>query len=837
MLDNAHDVPSTPGPGLGEEERLRLVIEAAPNAMIMVDRHGRMILVNSQTERLFGYPRSELLGQSVEILVPARFREGHHGARRGFFARPDTRSMGAGRDLYGLRKDGSEVPIEIGLNPLTTPEGIFVLASVIDITERKRSEERLRLVIEAAPNAMLMVGSAGGIVLVNSQAERLFGYRREELLQMTIEALIPQRFRTAHRRARGAFFAQPDTRAMGAGRDLYGLRKDGSEVPIEIGLNPLTIDQSQFVLASVIDITERRNAERLQRALQAESLRQAILDSLPFSVIATDTEGRIVSVNPAAGRMLHYQPQELVGQSTLVMHVGAELERRAEELSNQTGLHIPPDFQVIVASGSYDKADEREWTYVRKDGVHLPVNVAITAMRDDAGRVNGFLKVAYDITERRRAEDFIRHMAHHDALTGLPNRTLLNDRLESAIRHALRHGTAVTVLMLDLDHFKRINDTLGHQTGDKLLLQVSQRLQRRLRDTDTVARLGGDEFIVVLPDAGPPDEMQWLAHELMRAISAPMQIDGRELLVTPSIGGALFPRDGLDAGTLLRHADTAMYHAKASGRSSFHWFTESMLEQSQDKLELGSALRRAIHNNELTLVFQPEISLRERRTVGIEALLRWQGPQGDISPDRFVPIAEETGLIVQLGDWVLRRACQECAELQRRTGQPLRVAVNVSPRQFRHKELMRTLRRALLESGLPPACLELEITEGMLMDEPKESAALLLSLRRLGIAIVVDDFGTGYSSLAYLTRFPIDKIKIDRSFVRDLAHDSADAAVVNAIIAMAHSLDIRVIAEGVETEAQERYLLERGCDEVQGFRYSPGVSVDAIEALLTTAPG
>ncbi|HET8881765.1 MAG TPA: EAL domain-containing protein [Solimonas sp.] len=701
-------------------------------------------------------------------------------------------------------------------------------------------EQRLRLVIEATPNAMIMVDRHGTITLVNSQTERLFGYQRSEMLGKSVEMLVPQRFRHAHHGYRHGFFAHPDTRAMGAGRDLYGVRKDGSEVPIEIGLNPLKMPEGMFVLASIIDITERLSAERLQRSLQAGVLRQAILDSLPFSVIATDTEGLIVAINPAAEQLLGYPPQALVGQSAMVMHEPAEVERRAEELSQQTGLHIPANFQVIVASGSRSIADEREWTYVHRDGTRIPVNIAITAMRDEAGRVNGFLKVAYDITERRRAEAFIRHMAHHDALTNLPNRTLLLDRLESAIRQARRHGEGVAVLMLDLDHFKRINDSLGHQIGDKLLLQVSQRLQNRVREVDTVARLGGDEFVIVLTGVHSAATVQPLIDELMCSVSAPMAIDGHELIVTTSIGGCLFPADGSDPDTLLKNADTAMYHAKASGRSNFHWFTAAMLHQTEEKLALGTALRRAIEGDELTLVYQPEISLRDRRIVGMEALVRWSSPRhGEVSPERFIPIAEETGLILTLGEWVLRSACRQCVDLQRKLGRSLRLAVNVSPRQFQQKDLPQMLQKVLDETGLPARCMELEITEGMLMQSPDESADVLRALRRLGIAIVVDDFGTGYSSLAYLTRFPIDKIKIDRSFVRDIANDAADAAVVDAIIAMARSLDIQVIAEGVETEEQERYLLERGCDEVQGFRYSPGVGAADFARLLDppdTAP-
>jgi len=823
-------VPSAPG---GAGQHLRPVMEAAPNAMIMIDAEGAIALVNAPAEKLFGYDRLELLGRPVEMLVPERFRGGHGQSREGYFSRPDARAMGAGGDLYGLRKDGSEVPVEIGLNPLHLPEGVFVLASIIDVTARKRAEERLRLVVDAAPNAMLLVNRHGGMVLVNSQAEKLFGYSRQELLGRPIETLIPPRFRAHHAQHRGHFFARPDTRAMGAGRELFGLRKDGTEVPIEIGLNPLRTAEGDFVLASVIDITERLHAEKLLRLAQADTLRQSILDCLPFSIIATNTDGTILAANPASERLLGYARQELVGQPAVVMHDPAELERRADELSQQVGTDIPPNFQVIVASGSRDYADEREWTYLRKDGSRLPVNVAITAMRDDGGRVNGFLKVAYDITQRKHAEAYIRHMAHHDALTGLPNRALLLDRLGMAIRHAQRHELQVAVLMMDLDHFKRVNDLLGHPIGDQLLLTISQRLRRCVREVDTVARLGGDEFVLLLTEVRRREDLLPVIDQVMQSVSAPMLIEGHELLVTPSIGACLYPADGGDATSLLKYADTAMYQAKAAGRSNFQWFSQAMLQQTKDKLALGSALRRAIESRELCVHYQPEVSLSDGRVTGMEALLRWQCQlQGEVSPERFIPVAEESGQILQIGEWVLRTACEEGVAIQRRLGRRIMLAVNVSPRQFQQKAWPDIVRNVLRQSGLEPSCLEIEITESTLMQKPEESAEILRDLRRLGVTVVIDDFGTGYSSLSYLTRFPIDKIKIDRSFVRDLATDAADAAIINAIISMAHSLDIRVVAEGVENDEQLRYLQDRGCDQVQGFHYSRAVPAGDFPGLL-----
>jgi len=434
---------------------------------------------------------------------------------------------------------------------------------------------------------------------------------------------------------------------------------------------------------------------------------------------------------------------------------------------------------------------------------------------------------------RREAEALILHNAHHDALTGLPNRTLLLDRLEMAMRLARRSGGCVALLLLDLDHFKRINDTLGHLVGDGLLLAVSRQLQACVRDVDTVARLGGDEFVVVLSEVAGRHELQPVLDKIAQSVATPVTVEGHELAITPSIGGCLYPTDGADTTSLLKYADVAMYHAKASGRGNMQWFSGTMLEETREKLALGFALRRAVEQGELNIHYQPQVSLKSGRVIGMEALLRWRHPEhGEISPSRFVAVAEETGQILSLGDWVLRNACHDCARMQRSTGRPLVLAVNVSPRQFRRPDLVEVVQEALRDSGLRPEHLELEITETLLMDNPEVNAAVLRRLRALGITVAIDDFGTGYSSLSYLTRFPIDKIKIDHSFVRDLATDSADAAVINAIIAMAHSLNIRVIAEGVESDAQKRYLNQRGCDEAQGFLYSAAVPPERFPALL-----
>ena len=667
----------------------------------------------------------------------------------------------------------------------------------------------LRQIIEATPNAMVMVDPVGRITLVNTRTEVLFGYTRDELLSMTVEELVPERLRAQYDRYRTAFFRTPDRRETGAARELFGRRRDGTEIPIEIGLNPIQVGDEQHVLASVVDVTERLQLQAIESAKDADRLRSSILASLPFSIIASDPDGTIVTANPAAERLLGFDRGELVGSDINEVRRGSSR-------------------QLPLLATRPDSVDEREVDYCRKDGSTVPVNEAIALIGSDdgtGGDVSGVLSVAYDITLRREAEEFVRHMAHHDFLTDLPNRTQLIDRLDEDLRTAVRTGRGVVVALIDLDHFKRVNDALGHHVGDDLLIKMAARLRRLSRPTDLVARLGGDEFVLVLTDIGCPGELQRRIGAVMAAVPEPITCLGHEIIVTASMGLAMSPDAGRDPTTLLQHADTAMYHAKSSGRNMYEWFAESMLDETNDKLEMAAALRHGLDRHEITVSYQPQVCLRDGTVIGVEALARWRTPDGrDIPPDRFIPAAEDNGLIIQLGEWVLRRACADVVAMSRTTGIPLRLAVNASPRQFHDREWLDVVRSCLEESGLPPDRLELEITEGIFMEDPHHVIDVMSAIRSLGVGIVVDDFGTGFSSLAYLTRFTVDKIKIDRSFVSSLVPSGPDAAIVDMIIVMAHVLGMAVVAEGVETHEQEVYLRERGCDVAQGFRYSPALT-------------
>jgi len=438
-----------------------------------------------------------------------------------------------------------------------------------------------------------------------------------------------------------------------------------------------------------------------------------------------------------------------------------------------------------------------------------------------------------EIVERRQAEARAHHMAYHDSLTGLPNRALLSDRLERAMLAARRDGLRLAVMFIDLDRFKTINDSLGHLTGDHLLKEVASRLCRVVRASDTVARLGGDEFVIVVPGVHAAAECGQVGEKIIAALAAPFPFEGRALHISPSIGICLYPDDGGDVETLMRHADAAMYHAKAAGRNNYQFFSERMNQAAAHHFELESSLRLALANHEFELYYQPIMDAATRSLHGLEALLRWRRADGSlVQPDDFIPILEENGLIVQVGEWVLRTACEQGVAWRRQGLRPVPLAINLSARQFMHAGLVTSIRRIVDDTGIDPALLEFELTETALMQHGAQTLELLGQINGMGIRLSIDDFGTGYSSLAYLKRFPVRKIKIDRVFTRDLEASSEDQAIVAAVMALAGSLQLSVVAEGVETEAQLALLREHGCQLAQGYLFARPVEAAAVPALL-----
>jgi diguanylate cyclase (GGDEF)-like protein/PAS domain S-box-containing protein len=576
------------------------------------------------------------------------------------------------------------------------------------------------------------------------------------------------------------------------------------------------------------DVTEEHS--RLDEIARLHQFTQSMIENAPFSIIATDPAGTVTAMNPAAEALTHYRKQELIGHHSVVMlHDPAEMSARAVQLSKDLQEPVQAGFGSLIARPRHGQTDEHEWSYIRKDGSRIWVNLAMTALKTKDDKIAGYLGIAFDITERKKLTEYVNHLAHHDQLTGLPNRLLLEDRMRQAIQRAKRNRHKVALLMVDIDYFKRINDSLGHTAGDALLDLVAKKLCSAVRQTDTVARMGGDEFVIIMPEFRDERDAERCAENIIQKVSTPTMLGNREVNVTVSVGLCIFPDCAPDADTLLKNADAALYEAKESGRNSFHVFNQSMVVATADKIEFEHDLRHCMVNGELSLEYQPQVSCITEEIIGVEALLRWNHPRrGAVAPSHFIPLAEATGMILPMGEWAIRMACHEGRELQDRLGRELMIAVNLSPRQFRQKNLVAQVAAALKESGLPAHCLEFEITEQTLMSSSSATKETVKQLRRLGVKIAIDDFGTGFSSFSYLLQYEVDRLKIDRSFIRRSEDDQNAAAIIRGIISMAHGLNLRVVAEGVETMGQFSFLLDRNCDEAQGFYFAEAAPADEL---------
>jgi diguanylate cyclase (GGDEF)-like protein/PAS domain S-box-containing protein len=722
--------------------------------------------------------------------------------------------------------------VQLNAHAVSSGQGtVYFEGFVYDITQRKAAEQKLasvnaqrEAVLDAATRmAIIATDPAGTITMFNTGAQRMLGYAPADVIGTRSVTML-------HRDDELAYHA--DRLALDFGERLHGfdvlvrravkegveerewtyVRGDGRTLTVLLSVTAIRGDDGAIAgfLHVANDVTERKQAEEMLRKQSA-----AIASSMD-GIGILDEKLEFTYLNDAFAR--------LYGAQTLSM-LGRHLRELYDEQENDR-------FQRAILPIVSERGRWRgEANGLRRDGAIFPQEISLTAIEG-----GGMVCVVRDITERTYAEEQIKHLAYHDALTGLPNRLLFKDRLTVALSHAQRDHTRLAVLFLDLDRFKVINDSLGHNIGDQLLQAVAARVQSCVRESDTVARLGGDEFTLLLPSLIRSEDAAPVAQKILEAVRYPFHLEGREFFITTSIGISLFPEDGLDAETLIKNADTAMYQAKEQGRDNYQLFNAYINAKALQRIALEHGLRRALSNKELAVHYQPIFDLRSGRISGMEALLRWKHPEmGNIPPGTFIPIAEAIGVMTPIGGWALREACMQTKAWHDAGFRNLTLAVNLSVTQLQAPDLVARVKETLDETGLPPRLVELEITESSAMQSPEQSIRTLYDLKKLGIRISLDDFGTGHSSLAYLKRFPIDTLKIDQSFVRDITSDPDTAAIVTAIIAMAHSLRLKVIAEGVEFTEQATFLKRYACDQMQGFLIRPPVPAHEFAELIAQA--
>lgn len=790
------------------EQKFASVFHNSPDIIALLNLNdGRLLAVNHTFEQQIGISAAEAIGLTsselglwVEHDIGPRtlelLRSGHtHNIESTF-----------------RRRDGSQFTALISAQKITVDNDPLLIVAVRDISELKDIQQRLRLsedkfakAFHASPDGMLITRLSDGQLLnVNEGFSRITGYSIDE----TIDSTTLQLGIWADPNERTRMFEQ--VQQHGSVRDFRALirNRNGSLRTCEMSVQPIPIEGETCMLTIARDITER---VRMQ-----ETLKQAatVFESTAEGVMITDLEQRITAVNRAFTTITGYSEAEALGQSPRLLASG-----------NHDSAFYVAMWHSLSASGHW----QGEICNKRKNGELFPEWLTISAVRDGDGIITHFVAVFADISSLKHAQASLDHQAHHDPLTGLPNRTLFEARLHIAIADALVDQRMGAVLFIDLDRFKHINDSLGHPVGDQLLKSISTRLKMHLRDIDTLARLGGDEFIILLPGLQQKGDAEQVANKLLECFNLPFRFDEQELFISASIGISYYPDDGEDVATLVKNADAAMYRSKARGRNRVELYTRDLTSQANERMALERELRRAIEQEQLQLYYQPKRCLSSNRLIGAEALLRWHHPVfGEISPERFIPLAEETGLIIALGDWVLSQACWQMQQWQQQHAPFGPLSVNLTGVQLRQPHLLERIASLLEDNCLPPELLQLEITESFIMNQAEEALSLLHQLKGLGIQLAIDDFGTGYSSLSYLKRLPVDTLKIDQSFVRGLPGDSNDAAIVRAIIALGRSMQLTVIAEGVETKAQEQFLAAEGCEQIQGFIISRAILPDAF---------
>ncbi|WP_343731095.1 EAL domain-containing protein [Duganella sp.] len=843
---------------LDEEKLRRMLLEQKAildNASvgILFTRAQLMRSCNPRLAQMFGYEPGEMEGQPSQIL----FQSQQHYEAFGQEAGP---LLGSGqpfeKDAYEFkRKDGSLFWCRVRARAVDDEHrGGGTIWILEDVTHSLQTQMEVEAIMTNASMSILFTKNRV-ITRYNRGFAEMFRYTETSGLGLPGRALYPSQ--ESYDKLGGEAYP-----FLSIGKpfqtEIEMRRADDTTLWAQlIGYVVNPEDPTQGTIWVIEDRTEQKRAEEALRNALLEN--QAILDSAVLGISVVEN-GRNLRCNRKMEELFAYGPGEMNHLSVQAFYADkvAWEQARAETARDfHAGQVNVSEYQLVRKDGStfWARLSGRPFDLAEATGRSVWLVDDITTRREAAEAVarardelelrvqertaelaGANAQLQGEIVERRQAEARVHHMAYHDSLTGLPNRALLSDRLDRAMLAAQRTERKLAVMFIDLDRFKMINDSLGHMTGDQLLKEVASRLCRAVRASDTVARLGGDEFVVLVPGIRSADEASQVAEKIIEALSESFPLEGRNLHITPSIGISVYPDDGGDVETLMRNADGAMYHAKASGRNNYQFFKEAMNQTAARHFELESSLRGALAADEFELYFQPIMDIGTRRLHAMEVLLRWRrGGTELVTPDQFIPIIEENGMIVPIGEWVIRQACIQSMRWQSQGMTPVPLAVNLSPRQFMHRGLVESIRGILDDTGIDPALIEFEITETALMQHGEQTLEILGHINAMGIRLSIDDFGTGYSSLAYLKRFPVKKIKIDRAFIKDLEQSAEDRAIVAAIIALSHSLQLSVVAEGVETEGQYALLQQHGCQFAQGYLFSQPVPHATAQLLLPRA--
>ncbi len=799
-------------------DRYHELFFALAEGVLMVSAKGTVIAANPSAESILGMDQH---GMEAALRDDSRWHavkeNGKPFPKRDL---PIRKTLRTGKPLknvlVGIHLDGKRLRwLQINTQPVFTPGGVkpsAVVASFEDVTQQRQVEEDhalLAAAITASPDAITSANLDHKLISWNPGAERLFGYTAKEALGRTAGWMLPD----SKQHELQAFRARVLKGETIMGWETERTHKDGAPVFFESNYAPIRDTRRKIsgVVGVHRDVTQARRM--LQQIEASKELFRLALNGIPDVFLIYDPELRIQFVNERGVEFFARSHLDIVG-------------KRDENL-------LPPEvvqiYRPVLQQALVTRSTQSLELNFSLRGRQYSITATFVPMVDTHGNLLQILGLLHDFSKRRQTEERLAFMAQYDALTGLPNRYLLLDRLDAALQRAKRNNTLLGVMFLDIDRFKQINDSRGHATGDILLQQIAERLATHLRATDTISRLGGDEFTVLVENATTVDEITNIAEKIKNAFTTPFDTESGEVFTTTSVGITIYPFDDHNRDELLKNADVAMYHAKQE-RNSWQLYRPDMNVNAAGRLGMEMELRHALVRNEFELHFQPQLNVRTGEVVGMEALIRWNNQTlGHVSPADFIPLAEDTGLIVPIGEWILRAACKQCKAWERAGLSPFLVSVNIAAPQFRRSNLLQLVSAVLAEYELDPRWLGLEITESSIMKHAEQTIETLLELREIGVAISIDDFGTGYSSLSYLKRFPVNKIKVDQSFVRDIGTDPNDAAIVSAVIAMSKQLDIRTVAEGVETAAQLEFLARLECDEYQGYLFSK--PIPAVEVL------